>query len=580
MNTLPMKKTLVLAIGVALYGCGGGGGSDSVGSLPTESGSNAITSNSTSVSSTGTIDGFGSIFVNGVEFETDEAVVSLDGEQANQQGLRLGMVVTVNGTVNEDGKTGKANVVVFDDEVQGPVAAIEVGLDGDTKLLNILGVEVIVERTSTVFDDTTFDTLAVDDLIEASGFMEPEGPLRATRIEKKSDFVPGASEIELKGTVSSLTATEFNLDGYVVDFSNADLSEIPGGVLSEGMFVEVKGTLEDDRITASKVEQEDDIEDDFDSDDEVSIQGTITNFVSAAQFEVSGVAVDASDAKLKPAQLLLADGVVVEVEGIWDGDVLVAKEVESRRGRVKIEASVATVGEDSVTLQFVGGTVTVQVDSQTLLDDETDQKDPLTLDDIVSGDFLELEAINIDGVLMATRIDRDELDDDILQAPVESFNPGLDITLLGVTFSTVGAEFEGRRDRDLSATEFYDLLQVGDLVKVEDKDTADGIADEVEFEEADELDGEEFDDEDTDDDCESDDEEESDEECELEDDCDADEVDADEEECESDDEDGEDDEDDADADEDEDEDEDQDEDEDEEEDDLEEDGVEEGDETL
>ena len=310
MKTIHRQKTLVVALGLALYGCGGGGGG-SVGSLPAESDSSLIASNSSAVSSTGTIDGFGSIFVNGVEFETDEAEVSLDGERSNHGGLRLGMVVTVDGTVNEDGRTGTAHAVVFDDEVQGPVDSIEVSLDGDTLLLNILGLGVIAERTSTVFDDVTFDSLAVDDLIEVSGFIEPSGLLRATRIEKKSDFVAGASEIELKGIVSALTTTEFNLGKYLVDFSNADLSEVPGGVISEGMQVEVHGTLKSDRITADRVEQEDEIEDDFDNGDEVNVQGAITNFVSKAQFEVNGVAVDASNAMVKPKQLVLSDGVVL-----------------------------------------------------------------------------------------------------------------------------------------------------------------------------------------------------------------------------------------------------------------------------
>ena len=142
----------------------------------------------TGVTSTGTIDGFGSIFVNGVEFETDESDVSLDGVTSTQDKLRLGMVVTVHGTVNEDGKTGTADQVVFDDDVQGPVSAIEPGQDGDSLLLTVLGVDIIAERTGTVFDGVSFDTLAVGDLVEVSGFVENGVQLRATRIEKKSSF--------------------------------------------------------------------------------------------------------------------------------------------------------------------------------------------------------------------------------------------------------------------------------------------------------------------------------------------------------------------------------------------------------
>ena len=148
----------------------------------------------------------------------------------------------------------------------------------------------------------------------------------------------------------------------------------------------------------------------------------------------------------------------------------------------------------TLTLQFVTGTVTVQVDSTTLLDDDTDQADPLTLGDIASGDFLEVEAIKIGDSLVASRVRRDEQDDNILQAQVDSFNAGVNITLLGITFSTAGAEFENQNNSAISSEIFFGQLQVGDLVKVKDQAVADGVADTVEFEQEDALDGEEFDD--------------------------------------------------------------------------------------
>ena len=448
----------------------------------------------TGITSTGTINGFGSIFVNGVEFETDKSDVSLDGKTSTQDKLRLGMVVTVHGTVNEDGKTGTADQVVFDDDVQGPVSALVPGQDGDSLLLTVLGVEVIADRTGTVFDGVSFDTLAVGDLVEVSGFVENGGQLRATRIEKKSAFEPGASEVNLKGTVSGLAGTTFNLAAYVVDFSNADLSGVPGGSITEGMPVQVHGTLSGSTIVADRIEQEDDASNGLDNGDEVSVQGAISNLVDQGHFAVNGVAVDATNATLEPAGLVLADGVIAEVEGTWNGSVLVAKEVKARRGRVELEAKVASVNAPggTVTLQFVSGTVTVQVDSSTLLDDDTDQANPLTLGDIASGNFLEVEAIKVGNALVATQIRRDDQGDNRLQGPVDSFNSGVDITLLGITFGTAGAEFENQKNGAISSQDFFGQLQAGDLVKVKDKQEADGVADTVEFEQKDALDGEEF----------------------------------------------------------------------------------------
>jgi hypothetical protein len=419
------------------------------------------------------------------------------------------MVVTVNGTVNADGKTGTANRVVFDGDVQGPVSAIEIGRDGDSLLLTVLGVDIIAERIGTVFDGVSFDALLVGDLIKVSGFVENGARLRATRIEKQS-----TEEVAVEGAVSGLSGTTFTLNTLLVEFGNADLSGVPGGSITEGMLVKVRGSLNGSTIVADRVEQEYDVSDDFDDGDEVSLQGAISNLVDRGHFDVNGVAVDATSAALEPAGLVLADGVVVEVEGRWNGSVLVAKEVTARRGRVKLEAKVASVNasQGTITLQFFTGTVIVQVDRTTLLYDDTDQADPLTLGDIASGNFLDVEAIKVGDSLVASRVRRGEQDDNILQAQVDSFNVGTDITLLGITFSTAGAEFENQSDGAVSADTFFVELRVGDLVKVKDQAVADGIADTVEFEREDVLDGEEFDDDcdetldDSDGDCATDDE--------------------------------------------------------------------------
>ncbi len=103
----------------------------------------------TGVTSSGSINGFGSIFVNGVEFDTDSAEILINGKPASEEELRLGMVVLVSGTVDDNGTTGTASQVIFDQEVEGPVEAIERDQDGDSMLVTVIGVRVIAERTST-----------------------------------------------------------------------------------------------------------------------------------------------------------------------------------------------------------------------------------------------------------------------------------------------------------------------------------------------------------------------------------------------------------------------------------------------
>jgi hypothetical protein len=465
---------------VLLNACGAGGGVGIASVIP--GGGGGI--GGTGVTSSGTIDSFGSIFVNGIEFETSNAAILLDGRSASEDDLAIGMIVVVSGTLNADGITGIADSVAFDDELQGPIEAIVPGADGNSLILTVLGVPVIVERNVTVFEGTSLVALAIHDLIEISGFLDANGQIQATRIERKSRFSPGSSEVEVKGVVNDLSALQFSLRDVVVDFSEADLSELPGGALSDGMAVDIRGTFSGRVITARKIKKLGGLEDRIGQDEEVGIQGAITNFVSIGRFSVDGLRIDASGADLTPANLLFQDGVIVEVEGVWSGTELVARALRGRRGLVKIEAHVASIdnGKTTLMMQLFGGTINVRLNASTTLDDDTDQVARFSIADIAAGNFLKIEAVQVGALLFATSVSRGESDDDVVRAPLERFNDGIDVTILGITWSTAGAEFESQNDSRVDSAAFYSGLKLGDLIKVRDDEIADGVADEVEFE--------------------------------------------------------------------------------------------------
>ena len=106
----------------ALAGCGGSGGSDAPGTGPTAS-------NQTTV---GQITGFGSIYVNGIEFDTAGASYEVDDAVASgDDALAVGMVVKVEGSVNADGLTGTAFSVSYDDDIEGVVEELTQTADLD-----------------------------------------------------------------------------------------------------------------------------------------------------------------------------------------------------------------------------------------------------------------------------------------------------------------------------------------------------------------------------------------------------------------------------------------------------------------
>lgn len=116
--SFPGKIIATLLVALLLTSCGGGGGSgtdaniqsDPVGSTPTDSAPLKI--------STGAITGFGGVFVNGVEYETDAAeIVMNDNTQAGESDLHIGMVITIQGEIHEAGMTGEAHNIHYSENV-------------------------------------------------------------------------------------------------------------------------------------------------------------------------------------------------------------------------------------------------------------------------------------------------------------------------------------------------------------------------------------------------------------------------------------------------------------------------------
>jgi len=193
---------------------------------------------------------------------------------------------------------------------------------------------------------------------------------------------------------------------------------------------------------------------------------------------------------LQPASLQLTNGLRVEVEGEISGSTLVADELQGRGGEIKIDATVTARSANtlSVLLGFAQGTLstgslTVNVDNQTRIEDSVGNNENPLLSDINPGDFVQIRGFQDNGGITATEIHRETPDKVLLQGPVDGFTTGSSITILGITFLTDGGtEFEDNSDNSINSASFYGALAVGDLVKIEDDQPGDGTADEVDLE--------------------------------------------------------------------------------------------------
>lgn len=476
----PLRLCLAALAGCLLAACGGGGSATTAG---TASGGTAATVERAVVTS-GVITGFGSVYVNGIHFETSGAEISKDGLRTTQQNLRVGQVVHVKGRIDGSGRA-VADSVRQDDDLEGPITSI----DATAQTFVVLAHTVRV-TTETSFDASlgNFAALAVGVQVEVSGLANSAGEIVATRIEKRAT---GATQLEVMGTVSALdtTAHTFKLGALVVDYSSATLRDFPATGIANDQTVEAKGNALNSAgaLVATSVERRD-----FDSSTGVfqrEVEGLVTRFASATDFDVAGRKVTTNSSTVYEGGTAadLALNVKVEAEGTFDAaGVLVAAKIQFKRGTgAGVAGIVDNVAADSSGL---GGTltvlgVTITVDNNTRIEDKSDARiEMFRLANVQVGDYVEIRGTETAALkLTAARLER-------RRASTESWVRGTvrdlaspNFTALGVPVTTTSAT----RFDELSSTAFF-TSAAGRVVKVRGTENANQIAaTRVEFEDND-----------------------------------------------------------------------------------------------
>ncbi len=450
---------LVLGLVVA---CGGGGG-----------GANLAGIDRLGVS-TGTITGFGSIFVNGVRYSTNGATFDIDDNPAgSESSLQVGQQVTVQWDSLDDGVTRRAQAVFYDDSVEGPITVDSIDLV--TQSFVVLGQTILVDAdtsfASPLFD---LDSLTDGDFVEVSGLPDNEpvvGPVvRATRVERKA----AGGEIEIRGTVSGRTATTFVINGQVVLTTGA-IIDAPTGVVSNGDFVEAKGTVVNGagQLVATRVELEDGDNQIGEDGDDAEVEGYVTLFANAGSFSVSGVPVLSSVAATGG---IVALGAKVRVKGEFNAaGTILASEVEVRAGAdgSDVDARIAA-GVDSVTPnagnpkvgQLVVLGVTILVDVNTRLEDQGDEDvRNFSLADLRVSDFVEIRGVAQGSTILATLLQRQEPDGQgELRGSLDTLDDP-DFTILGIVVQT--DDFTVFDEDEIDAAEFFGgAVEEGDELEV------------------------------------------------------------------------------------------------------------------
>ena len=175
-----------------------------------------------------------SISVAGITYGLSQAQIKIDGTPAQATQLRVGQIVTVQGTSLGNG-TGNASSATFKGSVVGPIDQIDVA--GGT--FTVLGQTVIVDA-ATLFGDeiqpAALGALTVGTGVEVSAFATASGQLQASRVDLQTAGAP----LQVQGTVQALNSGSqtFQISSLTVDYGQAAVT----GPLANGNTVTVVAT--------------------------------------------------------------------------------------------------------------------------------------------------------------------------------------------------------------------------------------------------------------------------------------------------------------------------------------------------
>lgn len=403
------------------------------------------------VAAAGPITGFGSIFVNGVEYTTTSARIDIDDQPATESQLSVGDIVTVVGTVNADGKTGTATQVTFRGNVAGIVGQVNV----PTRTFVVLGQTVLV-TASTVFDSNISPAditgIKPGDRVEVSGFANSFGQLVASRIQ----LLPAGNAVRVEGVVQALNtaAHTFQINALLVDYS----AVTPNGTLVNGNVVDVQGSSvnANGALVATGVQVSSAVTGAANSGGE--FEGVITSFTSNADFMIDDLHVTTNGStQFTLNGVTLGVNVRVAVEGSFDSSgALLAASVEALPEGEGLVRGVVQSLPSSNTLTVLG--VTILAGPMTELEDDSSLKlRPFHFSDLHVGDYVEARGpVGTGTTLNAEVLVRQTSDTLSFLRDTATNVTSFSFTLLGVTVVTNSqTQYSGPDGSTLTAGQFF-----------------------------------------------------------------------------------------------------------------------------
>ena len=294
---------------VGACGGGGGGGSSPPAASPPPPAADVVTNIS------GTITGFGSVIIDGVKYGEGSAEVRNEVDP-NSPDLATAADLKLGQRIEAKAVNGVLQSATIRAALRGPVEAIDLAAPSLTLYRQVIKV-VASGDGATVFEGaTSLADLAVGNLVEVHATIDASKALVATRIERKP--AEPALRLRVAGIVSALdtTAKTFTLGALTVDYAAATV--LPAGAaLANGqmVFVFADQAPVAGRLSARSLRIGDAPSGSGDVGIKVALGGTVSDYVSNADFKINGIRIDASAARIEPAGATIANGKQLRIEG-------------------------------------------------------------------------------------------------------------------------------------------------------------------------------------------------------------------------------------------------------------------------
>ncbi|VAW78995.1 hypothetical protein MNBD_GAMMA15-1528 [hydrothermal vent metagenome] len=186
--------------------------------------------------SVGTISAFGSVFMNGVRYDTTNTTITINGNPANESDLHTGMVGRITGSIDIPNGTAVASTLDVTINLTGAVEQIDLPLE---KLV-VVGQNVFINPL-TVFENGFPETLSIGDIVAISGLTDKDGAVVASYVEIIASG--GQAETALSGQISSLNQADrtFRIGVQTINFALAQFIDTSEIALANGLTVRVTG---------------------------------------------------------------------------------------------------------------------------------------------------------------------------------------------------------------------------------------------------------------------------------------------------------------------------------------------------